>query len=161
MARLHERIKNLRETHLHKISTDIVKRHDIVITEDITVENLMKNHCIAKALSDVALGKLISQLKYKSCWYGRTFAQVDRFFPSSKLCSVCGEKNNNLTLSDRKWTCDCCHTVHDRDINAAQNILKEGLRILSGCVTQSDTKQKRVKASPLGRVDETRSEGNS
>ncbi|UAY53885.1 RNA-guided endonuclease TnpB family protein [Arachidicoccus terrestris] len=150
VARLHERIKNLREDHLHKITTDIVKNHDTVAVEDLTVKNMLKNHCLAKSLSDASLGKLLTQLEYKCDWYGRKFVKVDRFFPSSKTCHVCGEKKEDLTLADRAWACSCCHTMHDRDVNAARNILREGLKILSGCGAQSDTKQKQAEASPPG-----------
>ena len=149
VARLHERIRNLRETRIHFISSDIVNNHDTIIAEDLAVKNMMHNHCLAKALSDVSIGKLLSQLEYKSNWYGRTFAQVDRFFASSKTCSVCGEKKEDLKLSDRNWTCTTCHHEHDRDVNAAVNILREGLKNLSGLVTKSDIKPQRGEASSL------------
>jgi putative transposase len=149
IARLHERIRQLRETCLHNISSDIIKNNDIIITEDLSVKNLMQNHCIAKALSDASLGKLLTQLEYKSEWYGRTFAKVDRFFPSSKTCSACGAIKQDLKLSDRNWTCTTCHHQHDRDVNAAINILNEGLKKLSGLVTKPDIKQKWDEASSL------------
>ena len=122
---------------------------DIIITEDLSVKNLMQNHRIAKALSDASLGKLLTQLEYKSEWYGRTFAKVDRFFPSSKTCSACGAIKQDLKLSDKSWTCTTCHHEHDRDDNAAINILNEGLKKLSGLVTKPDIKQKCDEASSL------------
>lgn len=150
LALVHEQITNIRKDYLHKISTEIVKNHDIISVEDLAVKNIMKNHCLAQAMSDVSLGAFYTMLEYKANWNDRQFVKIDRFFPSSKTCSNCGWIKQDLTLAIREWSCESCGEVHDRDINAAKNILKQGINILSGCWMQSDTKQKRDKALPLG-----------
>ena len=113
------------------------------------MKNLMKNHHLAKSFADVSLGRIRTQLKYKSEWNDRTFVMVGRFFPSSKTCSSCGTVKTDLTLADRTWTCASCNTTHDRDINAAKNILAEGLKQMSECGTHRDNKQKRGESSSL------------
>lgn len=150
LATLHEKVTNTRIDYLHKVSTDIVKNHDIICIEDLAVKNLMKNHKLAQAFSDVALGTLYAMLEYKSNWNDKTIVKIDRFFPSSKTCSVCGWIKQDLELKDRKWDCPSCKTSHDRDYNASKNILKQGLNILnSGCGIQSEDKQKRVEANSI------------
>lgn len=101
-------------------------------------------------MSDVSLGMFYSMLEYKCNWNDKQFVKIDRFFPSSKMCSNCKYINQDLTLSIREWTCKSCKTNHDRDFNASKNILKQGLKILSGSGIDSDTKQKQVEALPLG-----------
>ncbi len=150
LALVHEKITNIRKDYLHKVSTEIVKNHDMIAVEDLAVKNIMKNHCLAQAMSDVSLGAFYAMLEYKANWNDRQFVKIDRFFPSSKTCSSCGWIKQNLTLSIREWTCESCGEHHDRDVNASKNILKQGLNILSGCGTQSDVKQKRGEALPLG-----------
>ena len=150
LAKIHEQITNIRKDYLHKVSTEIIKNHDVISVEDLAVKNIMKNHCLAQAMSDVSLGAFYTMLEYKANWNDRQFVKIDRFFPSSKTCSSCGWIKQDLTLSIRKWTCESCGTIHDRDINAAKNILKQGIKILSGLGTNSDTKQKRDEALPLG-----------
>jgi putative transposase len=121
--------------------------------ESLKVNNMVKNHHLDQAISDAAWGELTRQLNYKSGWHRRVVVQIDTYFPSSKTCSCCGHKLDQLPLSVRQWQCPQCDTIHDRDINAALNIEHEGLKILeipSGCGAQSDTKQKRVEALPLG-----------
>lgn len=147
---VHQQITNIRKDYLHKISTEIIKNHDVISVEDLAVKNIMKNHCLAQAMSDVSLGAFYTMLEYKANWNDRQFVKIDRFYPSSKTCSSCGWIKQDLTLSIREWTCASCGEVHDRDINAAKNILKQGLNILSGCGMQSDSKQKRDEALPLG-----------
>lgn len=93
---------------------------------------MLKNHKLAKSIADASWSEFVRQLEYKSAWYGRTLVKVDRFYPSSKTCSCCGHVNQDLVLSDREWTCTNCHTVIDRDLNAAYNIASEGYRIISG-----------------------------
>ena len=110
---------------------------------------MMKNHKLAQALSDVGLGIFYSLLEYKASWNNKTIIVIDRFFPSSKMCSECNWINQELTLKDRKWTCLYCRTAHDRDINASRNILIQGLNILSGLGTNSDNKQKQVESSSI------------
>ena len=147
LGKIHEKVTNIRLDYLHKVSTEIIKNHDIICIEDLVVKNLMKNHKLAQAFSDVALGTFYTMLEYKVNWNDKTVIKIDRFFPSSKTCSVCGWIKQDLELKDRKWTCPNCNTSHDRDFNASQNILKQGLNILSGYGTQSDTKQKQVEAN--------------
>ena len=149
LAVLHEKITNVREDYLHKVSTEIVKNHDIISVEDLAVKNIMKNHKLAQAMSDVSLGSFYSMLEYKCEWNNRQFVKIDRFFPSSKTCSKCGWINQDLTLNIREWTCPSCNEKHDRDFNASKNILKQGLKILSGSGIESDTKQKQVEALSL------------
>ena len=147
---VHEQITNIRKDYLHKVSTEIVKNHDIISVEDLAVKNIMKNHCLAQAMSDVSLGAFYTMLEYKANWNDRQFVKIDRFFPSSKTCSNCGWIKQDLTLAIREWTCESCGKIHDRDVNAAKNILKQGINILSGCGMQSDIKQKHSEALPLG-----------
>lgn len=150
LAITHEKITNVRKDYLHKVSTEIVKNHDIISVEDLAVKNIMKNHKLAQAMSDVSLGTFYSMLEYKSGWNDKQFVKIDRFFPSSKMCSNCGWINQDLTLNIREWTCPSCGEKHDRDFNASKNILKQGLKILSGSGIESDIKQKQVEALPLG-----------
>lgn len=149
LAITHEKITNVRKDYLHKVSTEIVKNHDIISVEDLAVKNIMKNHKLAQAMSDVSLGSFYSMLEYKCEWNDKQFVKIDRFFPSSKTCSNCGWINQDLTLNIREWSCPSCGETHDRDFNASKNILKQGLKILSGSGIESDTKQKQVEALPL------------
>jgi len=150
LAKVHEKVTNIRKDYLHKVSTEIIKNHDVICIEDLAVKNMMKNHKLAQAFSDVSLGAFYTMLEYKANWNDKTVVKIERFFPSSKTCNVCNYTNQELTLKDREWTCSSCNTVHDRDFNASINIKKQGLNILSGLGTNSDTKQKRSKALPLG-----------
>ena len=151
VAQIHERVSNIRHNHLHQISSNIVRENQTICTESLSVVNMMKNHCLAKAIADASWGELLRQIKYKSEWNERTFVQIDRFFPSSKTCNKCKFVNDNLTLKDRIWTCPKCSSELDRDINAAKNILGQGLLIHNSVLgTKSESKQKREEASPLG-----------
>jgi len=127
ISKLHEKILNQRNDFLHKISIAIAKQYSLIAIENLSVKNMQKNHYLAKSISDVSWSKFIEFLKYKSEWYGAKLIQIDKFFPSSKTCSVCGYKIDKLPLSKRKWTCPYCNTTHDRDINASKNILKVAL----------------------------------
>ena len=132
VAKFYEKIKNRRLDFLHKLSTKLVKEYDIICVETLSVKNMMKNHNLAKSFQDVSLYEFIRQLEYKSRWYGKTISMVDRFYPSSQLCSNCGYKNSDVkNLSIREWTCPECVTHHDRDVNSAINILNEGLRVIN------------------------------
>jgi putative transposase len=150
LSLVHEKITNVRKDYLHKVSTEIVKNHDIISVEDLAVKNMMKNHKLAQSLSDVSLGMFYTMLEYKSKWNDKSFVKIDRFFPSSKTCSNCGWINQDLNLSIREWTCPSCNEHHDRDLNASKNILKQGINILSGYGIESDIKQKQEEALPLG-----------
>lgn len=149
LAIIYEKITNIRKDYLHKVSTEIVKNHDIISVEDLAVKNIMKNHKLAQAMFDVSLGLFYSMLEYKCNWNDKSFIKIDRFFPSSKTCSKCGWINQNLTLNIREWVCPSCNEHHDRDINASKNILNQGLKILSGLGTNSDIKQKQVESLSL------------
>ena len=139
----------MKKDFISKMTTEIVKNHDQIFVETLAVANLIKNHKLAKSLADVSLGRIRVELKYKCEWNDRDFIMIDRFYPSSKTCSSCGWIKEDLTLADRSWTCQSCSVHHDRDINAAKNILAEGLKQMSGCGTQSDNKEKQVEASSL------------
>lgn len=123
VAKLHEKIANQRKDFLHKVSHQIVhKNHGTICVEDLCVKGMVKNHKLAKSISDVGWGMFYNFLKYKSEWYGKNFLDIGQFEPSSKMCSVCGNIKSDLKLSDREWACSKCGTKHDRDINAAVNI---------------------------------------
>jgi putative transposase len=128
--KLHEKIRNQRLDFLHKLSTKLINENQVICLEDLQVKNMVKNHKLSKSISDVSWSKFVELLKYKANWYGRDLIQIDKFFPSSKLCSNCGNIKKDLTLKDREYHCDSCGIAIDRDYNAALNILREGLRIL-------------------------------
>ncbi len=150
LVTIHEKVTNIRKDYLHKVSTEIIKNHDIICIEDLAVKNMMKNHKLAQAFSDVALGTFYTMLECKANWNNKTIVKIGRFFPSSKTCNVCNYINQDLALKDREWTCINCNTVHDRDFNASINIKKQGLNILSGSGIESYVKQKRDEALPIG-----------
>lgn len=156
-AKVYARIADRRRDHLHKLTTRLVRENQTIVIEDLTVRNMVKNHSLARAISDAAWRELRTMLEYKWAWYGRELVAIDRWFPSSKLCSACGAIASKMPLHVRTWTCGC-GTTHDRDVNAAKNILAAGLAVAvcgagvrpqrSSPGGQSATKQKQLRREP-------------
>ncbi|MEG4630874.1 RNA-guided endonuclease TnpB family protein [Microcoleus sp. AR_TQ3_B6] len=130
VSKVHSKIRRVREDFLHKLSRKIVNENQVIAVENLNVKGMVRNHNLAKAISDCGWGQFCTMLKYKSEWSGKTYIEVDRFFASSKTCSVCLNRVDSLSLDIRDWTCSQCNTHHDRDVNAAINIRNEALRIL-------------------------------
>jgi len=124
VARIHAAIANTRKDQLHKLTTQLIRENQTIAVEDLSVKNMVKNHKLAKAISDAGWGELVRQLVYKAEWYGRELVKIDRWFPSTKGCSSCGHRMDKLPLSVREWDCPKCRAHHDRDTNAALNILE-------------------------------------
>jgi putative transposase len=150
VAKLYARIADTRRDFQHKVSTKLVRENQVICLETLNIKGMLKNHCLAKAISDVGWGELVRQLEYKAKWYGRTIVRIDRFEPSSKTCHDCGHILETLTLEVREWVCSACGVWHDRDVNAAKNIEAVGLTVLA-C---GDTvRRERVKAPYAGTVE--------
>ncbi len=127
VARLHAKTADTRRDFLHKLSTRLVNENQVIAVESLAVSNMQKNRCLAKSISDAGWSEFVRQLEYKSLWYGRTLVGIDRWYPSSKRCSDCGHTVKSMPLKVREWTCPECGTIHDRDVNAARNVLTAGL----------------------------------
>jgi len=135
VAKCHQKIKNQRKDFLQKLSTKLIHENQVICLEDLSVKGIERNKNLAKSVSDASFAKFVFMLEYKAEWYGRKIVKIDRFYPSTQLCSGCGYKNESVKglrgLHVREWTCPECGEVHDRDLNASRNILKEGLRTLN------------------------------
>ncbi len=131
IAKLHEKIRNIRTDFLHKLSSRIINENQVIISEDLNVKGMVQNHRLAKAINDVSWSEFCRMIEYKANWYGRIYYKINRFYASSQTCNVCGYKNVDAKdLNVRKWVCPECGTKHDRDNNAAINILNQGLKEL-------------------------------
>ena len=131
VAKVHEYIANARNYFLNVISTELVRTFDLIVLEDLNVSGMMKNRKLAKSIGDVSWSTFVRMLSYKCDWYGKMVVKINRFFPSSKTCSNCGHKEDQMPLNIREWTCPSCGSKHDRDLNASINILKEGWKQLT------------------------------
>ena len=131
VARVHAKISDCRQDNLHKLSRRLVNESQVICAENLAVKNMIKNPKLAKHIADASWGEFTRQLEYKSAWQGRTYVEIGRFFPSSKRCSCCGFVKDKLPLDVRSWECPECKVIHDRDINAARNILAAGLAVLA------------------------------
>ncbi len=132
VARIHASIADRRRDFLHKLSTRLIRENQTICVESLAVKNMVKNHSLAKAISDVGWSAFVSQLEYKAKWYGRNVVKIDRWYPSSKRCSNCGHLLDSLPLEVRQWTCPACGVTHDRDVNAAKNVHAAGLAVFEG-----------------------------
>lgn len=129
VARLHARITDSRRDFLHKLSTRLIRENQVVAVESLSVSNMQKNHCLSKSIADAGWSEFLRQLEYKALWYGRDLVGIDRWYPSSKRCSDCGYTAPKMPLNVREWTCPDCGVLHDRDVNAARNVLAAGLAV--------------------------------
>ncbi len=149
VAKVHAEISDARNDFLHKLTTRLVRENQVIAVEDLSVKNLVKNRKLALSISDASWGEIIRQLEYKCNWYGRTFVKIDRWFPSSKRCGHCGHIVDKLPLNIREWDCLKCGTHHDRDVNAAKNILAAGLAVNVCGATVRPEQSKSVKAGAM------------
>jgi putative transposase len=154
VAKIHNKISRCREDFHHKLSRRIVNENQVIVLENLAIKNMVKNHCLAKAISQVGWSQFCTMLKYKAEQEGKIYLEVDRFFPSSKTCNVCLNQVGSLPLDLRTWTCSSCMTTHDRDINAAISLRDEGLRLLT-CGTRDKAYCQDVRPSSGGRKKST------
>ena len=157
LALLHEKVVNKRKDFLHKVSTQLIRENQTIALETLAVKNMVKNHNLAQAISDVSWSTFVSMLEYKADWYGKNILRIGQFAPSSKTCSCCGNINKELTIKNREWTCSSCSAVLDRDVNAACNIKSFALKnILSGTDSKNQDELPRLRgvltpeAQPIG-----------
>src|SRR6202007_962148 len=129
VARMHAKTADARRDFLHRLSTRLVNENQVIAIERLAVSNMQKNRSLAKSISDASWSEFVRQLTYKSEWYGRTLVGIDRWYPSSKRCSDCGHTGASVPLNVREWTCPGCGAIHDRDVNAARNVLAAGLAV--------------------------------
>ena len=136
LAKLYKKINDKKQYYLHEVSNTLINENQVICMEDLNVKGMLKNHKLAESIAEMNFGEFKRILEYKARWYNRKILFVDRYYPSSKTCSCCGYKNKDLKLSDRFWTCPQCGKIHDRDINAAVNILHEGMRLVGSSTTE-------------------------
>ena len=154
VATIYKKITNSRLDNLHKVSTELIKKYDLIVMEDLNIKGMIKNHKLSKHISDVSWSKFIDLLTYKAGWGDKKIVKVDRFFPSSKTCNCCGYINQNLKLDMREWTCPSCNTKLDRDLNASINILKEGYKQISSG-TDDYRRGDEIRPTSVGTIGET------
>jgi putative transposase len=154
VATIHKKITNSRIDNLHKISTDLIRKYDVIVLEDLNIKGMVKNHKLSKHISDASWGKFVTMLTYKAEWNDKEIVKINRFFPSSKTCNCCGYINQNLTLDVREWICPSCNTKLDRDLNASINILNEGNKIISSG-TDDYRRGDKIRPAIAGTIDET------
>jgi putative transposase len=154
VARIHKKITNSRLDNLHKVSTELIKKYDTIILEDLNIKGMVKNHKLAKHIADASWSKFITLLTYKAEWNDKQIVKIDRFFPSSKTCNCCGYINQNLKLDVREWTCPSCNTKLDRDLNASKNILNEGYKIILSGIDDYRSGGE-IRPTLVGTTDET------
>ena len=150
---IYKKITNSRLDNLHKVSTELIKKYDLIVLEDLNVKGMVKNHKLSKHISDASWSKFIELLTYKAEWNDKEIVKIDRFFPSSKTCNCCGYINQNLDLSTREWTCPSCYTKLDRDLNASINILEEGYKHKS-LGTSDNRRGDEIRPTSVGTIDE-------
>lgn len=154
VAKLHKKITNSRLDNLHKVSTELIKNYDTIILEDLNIKGMIKNHKLAKHISDASWSKFVELLTYKAEWNDKQIVKIDRFFPSSKTCNCCGYINQNLKLDMREWTCPSCNIKLDRDLNASINILNEGYKLISSG-TDDYRRGDEIRPTSVGTIGET------
>jgi putative transposase len=146
VAKIYQKVTLQRQFVYHNLSSWLVDNYDTIVLESLKVKNMIKNRKLAKSIQDASWSTLVSMIEYKSNWYGRAFHKIDTWYPSSKTCSSCGHKLDQLELSVREWTCPDCGEIHDRDLNAATNILHKGLDDLYGITSAELTEYRRGEA---------------
>lgn len=148
VARIHQQISNSRKDHLHKLTTRLIRENQTIAVESLAVKNMVKNHKLSRAISDAGWGEMVRQLEYKAKWYGRTLVKIDQWFPSSKRCGNCGHIVEKLPLHVREWDCPSCGNQHDRDVNAAKNILAAGhaVSVCGATVRPEESKSRKAGA---------------
>ena len=152
IAKLYEKITNSREDMQHKLSSSLLNKYDVICLESLAVKNMMSNHRMAEAIGDAAWYSFINKLQYKAQWRGKKIVQIEQFYPSSKTCNACGYINYNLKLKDRVWICPHCGQSHDRDINAAKNILNRGLTIIKQSSSGTDDYRHGAQIRPINKL---------
>lgn len=154
VATIHKKITNSRLDNLHKVSTELIKKYDLIVIEDLNIKGMIKNHKLSKHIADASWSKFVELLTYKAEWNDKKIVKIDRFFPSSKTCNSCGYINQNLKLDMREWTCPSCNTKLDRDLNASINILNEGYKLISSG-TDDYRRGDEIRPTSVGTIGET------